>query len=147
MGPSCDVQRRSIDVGGQTHDTELAVAELGERAQAAPSRMHHRTTKNCSLTIRMPITTCQQDWHTDLTSRSPAQNAAAQSEGTGRPHTLETYPTILAPRATSPRRVPLHDEESSVTIDSSATAWGFSKMGSENWSRNRIYPCVPLRVT
>ena len=31
--------------------------------------------------------------------------------------------------------------------DSSAPAWGFSKMESENLSQNRIYRCAPLRVT
>ena len=32
-------------------------------------------------------------------------------------------------------------------LDSEKTAWGFSKMGSENLSQNRIYRCAPLRVT
>ena len=66
---------------------ELAVAELGlqksRRTQAAPSRMHHLTTKNWSLTDRKPTTACQQDWHmwhqTDPASHSRARNAAAQS--------------------------------------------------------------------
>ena len=30
---------------------------------------------------------------------------------------------------------------------SKKTAWGFSKMGSETLSQNRIYRCAPLRVT
>ena len=58
---------------------ELAVAELG--LQAAPSRVHHLTT---NLTGRKPTTACQQDWHiwqqADLTSHSPARNAAVRLE-------------------------------------------------------------------
>ena len=67
---------------------ELAVAELGlqsarPRAQAVPSRVHHLTTRNWSLTGRKPTKVCQRDWHiwhqADPTSHSLAKNAAAQS--------------------------------------------------------------------
>ena len=33
------------------------------------------------------------------------------------------------------------------TQESKKGAWGFSRMGSENLSQNRIYRCSPLRVT
>ena len=71
----------------QNHDTQNQQWQLGgvastEEPLAAPSRTHHRTTKNWSFMDRKPFTACQQDWHasrrTGPTSLSSAKNAAAQ---------------------------------------------------------------------
>ena len=35
----------------------------------------------------------------------------------------------------------------SACCDDGSSAWGFSKMGSEKLSQNRVYRCAPLRVT
>ena len=57
--PLCDIQRLSVDVGSR-----LATRRVGSgnrRAQAAPSRTHHWTTKNWNLARRRPTTAWQQD--------------------------------------------------------------------------------------
>ena len=60
--PLCDVQRPRTDVGELTRDTQSwQWQSLG--LQAAPSRVHHLTTRNWSLTGSKPTTACQQDSH------------------------------------------------------------------------------------
>ena len=75
----CVLQRLWTDVGSLPATRRVGSRRAWEssrrvhrRAQAAPSRVHHLTTKNWCLTGRKPVTACQQD----LTLHSPVRNAA-----------------------------------------------------------------------
>ena len=120
---------------------ELAAAELGlqsARPQTSPGGAKpstHLTTKTWNLTGRKPTTACQQDWHiwqqADLTSHSPARNAAVQLERQPvlTSHVLKRIGRHLLHTPRAVWEFPLQTEERIVTIDglSDADAAGCTK--------------------
>ena len=125
LGPGYDSEATVLHRCCTYSDGGLTWASVHRRAQAAPSRTHHWTTRNWTLAGREPTTECQQDWHTwrqtDPTSHVPARNAGGKATRADftRLERIGRY-LLHTPRAV--QEFPLQEEDSIVTIDGRSDA-------------------------